>query len=493
MNPSEGRNLFSGIRPTLYESKMKSFFRKPDKKEKYILMGGDYGAIAASLFLSFLLQISFRGNLGLFVQTIWHLPLFSRLIAVFNLTFLFTIFSLVFGLVHVMTYYIAGLYEIELVFNRKKMFVRLTASVFFAMLITYVVTHGFWREIFVLRIWGFHFCSLFLFLVVWRYQCHRRLAAKGPFQVLVIGSDDLSDKAMRFLCAKGGRQLFSFDNCSEKEYFENVAFDGNETLRSYNMVVYPFGNGKVSEDGLISLMKTKFRGLTVCNSLDFYRNSTGSFPVFNLDAHWLINLSTSLALANQLQLRIKRVLDIVFSLVGLGISLPFMIISGVLVKTTSKGPLFFIQERLGLNEKPFLLYKFRTMVDNAEKATGPVWAQKDDPRVTSVGRLLRKTRFDELPQFFNVLKGDMSFIGPRPIRKFFADKLSGEFPYYFLRFYVKPGLTGWGQVSGDYGDTIEGQLKKLEYELFYIHEYSLLLDAVIVLKTIQKALLAKGQ
>jgi lipopolysaccharide/colanic/teichoic acid biosynthesis glycosyltransferase len=145
------------------------------------------------------------------------------------------------------------------------------------------------------------------------------------------------------------------------------------------------------------------------------------------------------------------------------------------------------------NRGPFRLFKFRTMIDNAEKVTGPMWAKKDDPRITPIGKFFRKTRIDELPQFFNVLGGDMSFIGPRPIRKFFADKLSKEFPYYFLRFYVKPGLTGWAQVSGDYGDTVEGQLKKLEYELFYIHEYSLLLDGVIFLKTVQRVLGAKGQ
>ena len=155
---------------------------------------------------------------------------------------------------------------------------------------------------------------------------------------------------------------------------------------------------------------------------------------------------TILALKNQFQQRIKRILDILLSLLNIIVALPVMAAIAAVIKLTSKGPILYVHERLGLNERPFMLYKFRTMIDNAEEATGPVWAEKNDPRITPFGRFLRKTRLDELPQLFNVLRGDMSFVGPRPIRKFFAEKLAEEFPYYFLRFYVKPGLTGWAQV-----------------------------------------------
>jgi exopolysaccharide biosynthesis polyprenyl glycosylphosphotransferase len=258
------------------------------------------------------------------------------------------------------------------------------------------------------------------------------------------------------------------------------------------MVVYPFLT-KLSQEEMVSLVKEKFSGKRVCSSVTFYKNITGSFPVFELDPQWLIDHSISLTLSNQVQKRIKRIADILFSLIGILVSLPIMTVVAVLIKLTSKGRVLFVHDRLGLNKKPFKLYKFRTMIEGAERETGPVWARKDDPRVTKLGKVLRKTRLDELPQFFNVLKGDMSFVGPRPIREFFAEKLSKEFPYYYLRFYVKPGLTGWAQVSGSYGETVEGQLRKLEYELFYIHEYSLLLDGVIILKTIQNVLSARGQ
>ncbi|NCO67356.1 MAG: hypothetical protein COY75_10055 [Nitrospirae bacterium CG_4_10_14_0_8_um_filter_41_23] len=153
----------------------------------------------------------------------------------------------------------------------------------------------------------------------------------------------------------------------------------------------------------------------------------------------------------------------------------------------------FKQERLGQNEQPFTLMKFRTMIDNAEKTTGPKWASEDDSRITKVGKILRKARLDELPQFFNVLKGEMSFVGPRPIRKHFADMLAKEIPYYRLRFTVKPGLTGWAQVKGDYAGSKEGQKEKLEYDLYYIQNQSILFDLFIILKTVQTVLFRRGQ
>jgi lipopolysaccharide/colanic/teichoic acid biosynthesis glycosyltransferase len=145
-----------------------------------------------------------------------------------------------------------------------------------------------------------------------------------------------------------------------------------------------------------------------------------------------------------------------------------------------------------LNEIPFTLVKFRTMVEDAEAASGPRWASREDPRITRIGRILRKTRLDEIPQLFNVLKGEMSFVGPRPIRKYFADLLAEKSPYYRLRFTAKPGLTGWAQSTGDYAGSMEGQLIKLEYDLFYILNRSMFMDLFIILKTFQTVLFRRG-
>jgi lipopolysaccharide/colanic/teichoic acid biosynthesis glycosyltransferase len=158
----------------------------------------------------------------------------------------------------------------------------------------------------------------------------------------------------------------------------------------------------------------------------------------------------------------------------------------------SPGPVLFRQARVGKDGKVFMLYKFRSMSVDAEQLTGPVWASADDPRVTRVGRLLRKIRLDETPQMFNVLRGDMSFIGPRPERPVFVNQLKEQIPFYALRFAVKPGITGWAQVKYPYGSTVEDALEKLQYDLHYIKNRSIFLDLLILLKSVQVVLLARG-
>lgn len=191
--------------------------------------------------------------------------------------------------------------------------------------------------------------------------------------------------------------------------------------------------------------------------------------------------------------RLSRLMDVIGASLGLVLALPLMVVIAIAVKLDSNGPVLFTQERLGLNRQPFIVYKFRTMVENAEEDTGPTWAEEEDSRVTRVGKFLRKTRLDELPQLFNILKGEMSIVGFRPIRKHFADMLEDEVPFYRLRFSIKPGLTGWPQVRHNYSGSVEGQRKKFEYELFYLANQSVLLDIYIVVKTVQVVLFGQGQ
>jgi lipopolysaccharide/colanic/teichoic acid biosynthesis glycosyltransferase len=174
------------------------------------------------------------------------------------------------------------------------------------------------------------------------------------------------------------------------------------------------------------------------------------------------------------------------------LSSPLFLLTALLIKLDSRGPVFFRQERLGEFERPFTLMKFRTMVDNAEQKTGPCWAKDNDPRFTRVGKFLRKTRLDEFPQFINVLKGDMSIVGPRPIRQHFAEIFARKFPFYRLRFKVKPGITGWAQVNMNYVNSDEDQYEKLEYEFYYLYHQSLFLDLFIILKTVQSVVRMKG-
>ncbi|MEW6196621.1 MAG: sugar transferase [Bacteroidota bacterium] len=190
--------------------------------------------------------------------------------------------------------------------------------------------------------------------------------------------------------------------------------------------------------------------------------------------------------------KLKRLMDIVLSLMLLIITLPITILSSIAIKIDSKGPVFYRQERSGMNNKVFKIVKFRTMIKDAEKYSGPVWSVKGDPRVTTIGRLLRKTRVDEIPQVYNVLKGDMSFVGPRPERPFFVEKLSQEIPLYKRRLKVRPGITGWAQVKHKYDENIEDVKAKLRYDLYYIENMSLRMDFKIIFRTIFVVLFGKG-
>ncbi len=223
----------------------------------------------------------------------------------------------------------------------------------------------------------------------------------------------------------------------------------------------------------------------------FYEKLTGKIPVTTIGHIWFLeNLAESEKAIYELG---KRIFDMVFSTVILVLSLPFIPLIALLIKLDTKGPVFFRQIRVGLLGKPFEAVKFRSMIEGAEKNGEAQWASKNDPRVTKIGRFLRKTRIDEIPQLLNVFRGEMSLIGPRPERPEFVAKLLELIPFYNERHLVKPGLTGWAQISFQYGSSTGDALKKLQYDLFYIKNRSLPLDIGIVLKTINIILSGKGQ
>ena len=195
-------------------------------------------------------------------------------------------------------------------------------------------------------------------------------------------------------------------------------------------------------------------------------------------------------LSNTFNAMVKRMTDIVGSLICIVIFSPIMFVSAVLVKATSKGPLIFKQERVGLHNKPFWMYKFRTMYVQTEEEEKKGWTQKNDPRVTSVGKFLRKTSLDEFPQLFNVLKGDMSLVGPRPERPQYVEKFREEIPRYMIKYQVRPGMTGWAQVNGYRGDT--SIKKRIEYDLYYIENWTLGLDLKILFLTVFKGFINKN-
>jgi len=240
------------------------------------------------------------------------------------------------------------------------------------------------------------------------------------------------------------------------------------------------------------LMHKRLSGVKVYAVTDFFEKYLWKIPIDFLEESWIALAQGFDLVHHKVQLNVKRTLDFIFAVTVLVVSLPIMVITYFLVKFNSKGRAIFTQVRVGKNGEKFTLYKFRTMYDDAEDR-GPQWAQEHDPRVTKVGRILRRTRVDELPQLWNVLKGEMSFIGPRPERPDFVEKLEKMLPYYELRSLVAPGITGWAQVMYPYGASVEDAKEKLQYDLYYIKNYSLALDIVIVVKTLRVVFRAAGR
>lgn len=216
----------------------------------------------------------------------------------------------------------------------------------------------------------------------------------------------------------------------------------------------------------------------------------GKIPIENLKPSWLV-FNSGFAVSKSMLAK-KRIFSIAFSFFLLLALSPLLLLVMIAIKLDSRGPIFYRQERVGQDGRRFLLCKFRSMRQDAEKDTGPVWAREGDDRVTRVGRILRRTRIDELPQFYNVLRGDMSLVGPRPERPMFVEQLSEEIPYYPLRHVIKPGITGWAQINYGYANTLEHTVEKLQYDLFYIKNISWILDLLIVFETVKTVMVKSG-
>ncbi len=241
---------------------------------------------------------------------------------------------------------------------------------------------------------------------------------------------------------------------------------------------------------LRELLDCKVNGIQVFDLASYFEKTLGQIRLDSLYAGWLI-FGDGFS-QGYLRTRVKRISDIFFSMILLIVALPVMLVTALLIALEDGFPVFYRQERVGLNGRTFDVIKFRSMRLDAEKDGMPVWARSADDRVTRVGRVIRKMRIDELPQLFCVLNGDMSLVGPRPERPFFVDQLTREIPFYALRHSVKPGLTGWAQVCFHYGSTVEDAAEKLQYDLYYVKNHSLFLDLVVLFETVGVVITGKG-
>lgn len=313
-----------------------------------------------------------------------------------------------------------------------------------------------------------------------------------PQRLLFIGNDPIFDDISRVIQSKYSKYYTitrHWHRLSHNPTLPNLVRFIEEN--NIDLIAYS-ARSQAAQQCTADLSAVKFRRKNIIDAYYFYQGLTRKFPACFLDEFWVLANAQREMLFPAAAAKLKRAFDILFVLLFVPTAVPLVLLAALAIKVESGGPVFFTQERLGRNEIPFRLYKLRTMIHNAEALTGPRWSASDDPRITRVGRILRKLRLDELPQLINVLRGEMSVVGPRPIRRHFADMLSREIPFYRLRFRVKPGLTGWAQVNHDYAGSKEGQEEKLQYDLFYLVHRSLWLDLLIVLKTVKVMVRGKG-
>jgi len=259
---------------------------------------------------------------------------------------------------------------------------------------------------------------------------------------------------------------------------------------SVSEVIVAVGDRRNGSFPIQELLECKLNGVKVSDAAKFYERERGQIRVDSLHPSWLVfggGFEQGL-----LRTAVKRVFDLAASMILLVATFPVMLVAAFFILVEDGAPILFRQERVGKGGKTFMVLKFRSMRNDAEKEGKPQWAAANDPRTTRVGRIIRKLRIDELPQIFNVLKGQMSFVGPRPERPYFVDQLSVKIPYYNTRHSIKPGITGWAQVRYQYGASVEDAVEKLQYDLYYVKNNSLFLDIVILIDTVQVILLGKG-
>ena len=380
-------------------------------------------------------------------------------------------------------YYIANVYNVAT--NKYKLKDMTTVIVINGILMT-VTTFS---KIFTFYEGIILFGIITIFQIAFRYIVIMAVVEKE--RVVFVGENDYTEDLLESV-KKDGQYVFvmSLNNTDMKAL-------GKEILELYNTkkfdVLVDFTD-KLLRDPKITekLLQYKLEGLQYYNYLEFYETYENKLPISHLSPKWFLENTGFEIYHNNFNLKAKRLLDLLFALLIGIFAAPVIVLAAIIVKLESKGPVFFIQERIGEGNKKFNIVKFRSMTTDAEK-DGPQWASKNDNRVTKFGKIMRATRIDELPQLWNVLRGEMSFVGPRPEREFFIQQLEKEIPYYNLRHTVKPGLTGWAQVMYPYGASVEDAYRKLQYDLYYIKHHSIPFDVKVLLKTVTIVIFGKGR
>jgi len=411
--------------------------------------------------------------------------------------------ALLFTIVCQICLYYLDLYD-YIVINIKKTSVKLLQALGMTAITVSVIYFVFPVTIIEYRYLSYSILLTAILILTWRIS-YSEVLRRGLFNkpIIILGADEMAqqivneiklrkDCGYKIACIVLGKHhkdtmLEADSPCIQKSRYKGIS-ELAQKLKIYTIVVAI--KEKRGELPMKELLKCKVNGVDVLDGNSFYEMLTGKLIVSQTHPSWLIfsdgfKKSTFKRVA-------KRITDLLLSIVLLIVFAPLNVLVSILIKLDSEGPIIFSQKRVGQAGKEYMIYKFRSMIADAEEKSGPVWTSKNDQRITRVGKVIRKVRIDELPQLFNVLKGEMSLVGPRPERKYFVERLSNKIPYYRERFSVKPGVTGWAQVSYGYGSTEEDAIEKLNYDLFYIKNLSSLMDLMIILKTIKIVIFGRG-
>ncbi|HEV2829891.1 MAG TPA: TIGR03013 family XrtA/PEP-CTERM system glycosyltransferase [Pyrinomonadaceae bacterium] len=399
-------------------------------------------------------------------------------------------------------FYLFDLYDFIVMFDRRELVLRLVQALGLAW-IALALSFYAYPQLMLGR--GVSLIALPLaitLMVGWRIAIHWFLGHPDfGERILIVGSGDLAVEVAREVLARpdAGHRIVGFVGTDEEQLGKSLinprvigmTNELEEIVKreGIDRIVVAMGERR-AQLPTDKLLKLSLSGdVSIEEGASFYERVTGRVSLDMIRPSWLIftGRGRQVRLAAISRSAVHRLV----ALIGMFLSLPIGVLTAILIKIDSRGPVFYKQERVGKNGRPFVLTKFRSMRVDAEKS-GPLWAMKEDDRTTRVGRIIRKIRVDEIPQFLNILRGEMSFVGPRPERPHFVRQLAQEIPYYEQRHLIAPGLTGWAQINYPYGASIEDARQKLQYDLFYIKNHSLLLDGVILFETIKIILFGRG-
>lgn len=412
-----------------------------------------------------------------------------------------------FPFVALFIHYLTGFYNTKVRRSRLVEFFSTIIGTFFISTIIYfgmlvndiVVNYTFYYRSFLI-LWGLFFVVTYLFRIVQTSVVLSKLR-KGliPNNVLIIGTGDTAKKVTEIISKdsyRTGQKIIGYIAVRDRVVVdENLLLgrlnDLEEVVKNHivNEVIIAVDN--MDNDMIFSIANRLIVcGVEVKFAPRLFEVVAGHVSFTNVTSEPLVDITSSRMPAWQQS--VKRIFDVVFSTVAMLILLPIYLYVAVRVKLGSKGPIFYKQERIGYEGRPFMIYKFRTMYTDAE-SQGPQLSQVNDPRITPFGHVMRKYRLDELPQFWNIIKGDMSIVGPRPERRYYIDQIEKIAPYYCLVYKVKPGLLSWGPIKIGYSDTVEKMVERLRYDIIYMDNMTLQTDIKILFYSIEVILLGKGQ